>query len=142
MKFIRFTFQIIPRDLERDQCCNGVMYNSKDDMCCGGEVKPLSFGKRTGCCRIGSSMAETISTRNFSESKMSKILGGVHVIYDHSKSICCSGHLGTRTSSDTGCCGRKPYNVNTHICCLNQVNNSLQLSFSITLLDNFSIIAR
>lgn len=63
-------------------------------------------------------------TGYYSERKMS-MLGDVHVIYDRSQSICCSGRLEFRTDgSNIGCCGQAAYNVNTHICCLDQVRMS------------------
>ena len=98
------------------------MINSKVDVCCG-DVQARLFGAQTGCCRVGGKrISDLVENEYMSENQVRGLLGGLHVTYDKSESLCCSGKIGFRTfGANSACCGQAVYNTRTQVCCMDKV---------------------
>ena len=98
------------------------MINSKVDVCCG-DVQARLFGAQTGCCRVGGKrISDLVENEYMSENQVRALLGGVHVTYDKSESLCCSGKIGFRKfGAESACCGQAVYNTRTQVCCMDKV---------------------
>ena len=99
------------------------MIDTKVDVCCGGDVQARLYGAQTACCRIGGKrISELAGKDDMGENQIRALLGGGHVTYDKSESLCCSGKLSFRKfGSDAACCGQEVYNTRTQMCCMDKV---------------------